>query len=164
MLDSDYTSQQLANIQKKLDERHKLSISIDGVHKTEVKDLASLIFYIVIESRQTKFENSKVQCRERRDRSAQDVYKIARDYGFEVSLEQIHRALNQLVEKTALFSSYCSTVRRIVYTPRYLVGITLPKVRTALGNLNIKNPEYVSKNNRVSTKTKHNRSLLRKNR
>lgn len=137
-----YTDKILAEKQAEISSR-KSSVKIAGLD--DAYDLAQIIKHLIVDKKQTKYlTNGSEQCSTSRLRSIEDVTHIAVSYGLDINFEQAQLAAERLYLQNILTHSFCGTVKRQVHSPTRLT-LTALEIRTALGDLNIKNPNYVRK-------------------
>lgn len=112
--------------EKAMEARQKLcdahsSFKVKNMDKESIKDLATLIFHMVAESKTTEhIVSGKIQCPSGRRRSSEDVYMCARYYLKGIDYTTVLKALMACTEGTALFTkNFCSMVLLRVFFNRY---------------------------------------------
>lgn len=107
------------------------------------KSLSELIFRLVSNHEATVYSNSRKpnnngvkQCSAHRARSVEDVFKAAKYYKPDITLEQVHKAMNKLREKHKIAYHFCGTVRKYVHNGTRLSD-DCNQYSETLGKLNI---------------------------
>jgi hypothetical protein len=91
----------------------------------EIKSVTEVIHLCIQRSRPTYYYDTITgkkfgeQCRRAGMRSAEDMYRICKSYGFKVSLSTVKRKLTMLVNATYVNRSFCSVVKKDVHTLGY---------------------------------------------
>jgi len=92
------------------------------------KNLSELIFRLVVNHEATVYSNKRKpnnngvqQCSMHRARSVEDVFKAAKYYKPDITLEQVHKAMNKLRQNHKISHHFCGTVRKYVHNARTLI-------------------------------------------
>ena len=97
------------------------NFKIKNREKADVKDLATLLYFMVAQEERTiHIVSEKTQCDSGRRRSSEDVYMCAKYYLKGIDYTTVLKALTVCTQGTALFTSnFCSVVLLRVFFNRY---------------------------------------------
>lgn len=106
-------------------------------------DLAQIIKHLLIDKAVTFYNKSGgTQCNAGKLRTVEDLTITANSYGILISFAKALKAVEYLYKAGFLVHSFCGTVLREVHSPTRLT-ITAKEIRATLGELNVKNLNYV---------------------